>query len=163
MTTIRRGLGLLGWLGVTFLAGGLGAAATVSAPVFYAELVRPAWAPPAWLFGPVWSTLYLLMGIAAWQVWRTSGWSAARAALSLYVVQLILNATWSWLFFNARSGLFAFLEIIVLLVAIVTMVIVFRRHSVIAAVLLYPYLAWVSFATVLTYDVWQKNANGLLG
>lgn len=157
MTTIRQGLVLLGWLGVTFLAGGLGAAATTSAPMFYADLTRPAWAPPAWLFGPVWSTLYLLMGIAAWQVWRTSGWSNARPALSVYLGQLILNAIWSWLFFSMRSGLGALVEIVILWVAIVLTMLLFRRHSGIASVALLPYLLWVSFATVLTYAMWTRN------
>src|SRR5512137_3105450 len=90
-------VGLLAWLLVAFAAGAVGALASVDAASFYAQLSKPSWAPPAWVFGPVWSALYALMGVAAWLVWRSPGpkW----AALALFCAQLAANALWSWLFF----------------------------------------------------------------
>src|SRR5689334_9738724 len=107
--------GAIVWVATSLAAGGVGALATRHAREFYAGLVRPAWAPPGWLFGPVWTALYLLMGVAAWLVWRRVGWSGARGALTLFLVQLACNALWSWLFFAWRRGALAFVEIVVLL------------------------------------------------
>jgi tryptophan-rich sensory protein len=129
--------------------------------VFYAELARPAWAPPAWLFGPVWSTLYALMAVAAWLVWRQRGFAAARTALALFVVQLAANALWSWLFFAWHRGALAFAEVLVLWCLIVATVVAFHRISLLAAALLYPYLAWSTFAAALTYSVWRLNPAAL--
>src|SRR5690242_8847322 len=95
-------LGLLGALLVTFAAAGLGAAASIHAAAFYAELNRPSWAPPANVFGPVWSVLYSMMAIAAWLVWRSEGEN--RRALAIFAAQLIANALWSWLFFAWHKG-----------------------------------------------------------
>jgi tryptophan-rich sensory protein len=95
----RQVLGLLGWLGITFAAAALGAFASANASDFYQELTRPGWAPPAWLFAPAWTLLYFLMGIAAWLVWREHGFRKARTALSLFLIQLAVNALWSGLFF----------------------------------------------------------------
>lgn len=157
-----RLLGLLGWLLLVGLAAALGGLASADAPTFYAALDRPAWAPPAWLFGPVWSVLYLLMGISAWLVWRVGGWRAALVPLTLFVVQLTFNALWSWVFFAWRSGLWAVIEIILLwLLILVTLVVFWRRHP-LAGALLLPYFAWVSFAGVLAWTLWQRNP-GLLG
>jgi benzodiazapine receptor len=154
--------GLVGWLAITFVAAGLGAIASADAGSFYAQLVRPAWAPPAWLFAPVWTLLYLLMGIAAWLVWRERRIPETRAALSVYVVQLAANALWTWLFFAWRQGAAAFGEILVLWVLIAATMLLFWRIRPIAGALLVPYLAWVSFATALTFAVWKRNP-GLLG
>ena len=95
----RQALGLAAWLGLAFLTAALGALASLDAAAFYAQLVRPGWAPPAGLFGPVWTALFLAMGVAAWQVWRVGG-PAARPALALFAAQLVANALWSWLFFS---------------------------------------------------------------
>lgn len=152
-------VGLIGWLSAAFIAGAVGAVASVDAASFYAQLSKPSWAPPAGVFGPVWSTLYALMGIAAWLVWRSPG--ARRVALALFGVQLAANALWSWLFFGWRQGGLAAVEVLVLLALIVATVATFWRHSRWAAVLLVPYLLWVSFAAVLTWAVWQTNP-GLL-
>src|SRR5690348_12852447 len=100
--------GLLGWLLVSFAAAAVGAIASIEARSFYLQLVRPSWAPPAGVFGPVWSVLYTLIGIAAWRVWRHGGFHAQRGALTLFLVQLILNALWSWLFFGWHRGVLAF-------------------------------------------------------
>lgn len=153
---------LLGWLAVTGVAAVIGAIASINAEGFYAQLVRPAWAPPAWLFGPVWSTLYTLMGIAAWRVWRKVGFETGGMALGLYLVQLAANALWSWLFFAWHLGSLAFSEVLILWALIVATLWSFWRHDRVAAVLLVPYLLWVSFAAALTYAVWQRNP-ALLG
>ncbi len=150
-------VGLVGWLLLTFAAAAIGAVASAQAPVFYALLERPSWAPPGWLFGPVWSTLYLLMAIAAWLVWRDKGLRGAAGALGLFVVQLVANALWSWLFFAWRQGAWAFIEVLVLWLLIALTAVAFRRHRPVAAVLLLPYLAWVTFAAALTFATWRMN------
>ena len=99
--------GIAGWLLVVFAAAAIGAAASIQAGPFYTSLVRPDWAPPPSLFGPVWSVLYALMGLAAWWVWRVGGFRKARGALTLFLVQLALNALWSWLFFGWHRGALA--------------------------------------------------------
>ena len=154
--------GLALWLGAAFAAVALGAAASVDAASFYAQLARPAWAPPAGVFGPVWTLLYLLMGIAAWLVWRERGARAVRGALALFVVQLAVNALWSWLFFAWRQGGLAFVEVVVLLALVAATLAAFWRVRPLAGALLVPYLLWVSFATALTWSVWQANP-ALLG
>lgn len=153
----RQWLGLAGWLALAFATAAIGAVASVSAKAFYAELVRPAWAPPGWLFGPVWTALYALMGVSAWLVWRERGFAGARAALALFIVQLAVNALWSWLFFAWRLGGPAFAEVLLLWCLIVATVIAFWRIRPLAAVLLLPYLAWVTFASALTFAVWHLN------
>jgi translocator protein len=152
-------VGLLGWLLAAFAAGAVGAVASVDAASFYAQLSKPSWAPPAWVFGPVWSALYALMGIAAWLVWRSPG--AKGVALGLFGVQLAANALWSWLFFAWHRGAMAAVEVLVLLALIVAAVAAFSRISRLSALLLVPYLLWVSFASVLTWAVWRSNP-GLL-
>ena len=150
---------LAGWLAASFAAAALGAVATRQAPEFYAQLARPDWAPPGWLFGPVWTLLYALMGIAAWRVWRRAGFGTA---IHLFLAQLALNALWSWLFFAWRLGAAAFGEILLLWLLIAATVAAFFRIDRPAAALLVPYLAWVSFAAALTYAVWRANPR-LLG
>ena len=157
----RQLLGFSGWFLITFLAAALGARASISAASFYASLVLPTWAPPAGLFGPVWTALYALMALAAFLVWRERGWRAAAPALTLYLLQLGLNTLWSWLFFGWKQGALAFADILLLLVMIVATLIAFWRIHKLSACLLLPYLAWVSFASVLNYAVWQANP-GLL-
>ena len=147
----KQGLGLAGWLLASFAAAAIGGLASVSAAGFYAELVQPPWAPPAWLFGPVWSVLFLLMGVSAWLVWRDHGFRGAGAALKLYVTQLLANALWSWLFFAWRQGAFAFAEVVVLWLLIAATIFSFWRLNRLAALLLVPYLAWVSFAAALNF------------
>jgi translocator protein len=148
-------LGLLGWLLAAFVTAAVGAVASVDAPSFYAQLSKPSWAPPAWVFGPVWTVLYGLMGIAAWLVWRSPG--PKHAALTLFGAQLVANALWSWLFFAWHRGALAAVEILVLLALIVAMIVAFWRVSRVAALLMVPYLLWVGFASLLTWAVWQSN------
>jgi len=154
-----QSVGLVGWLLVAFAAAAVGAIASVDAASFYAQLSKPSWAPPAWVFGPVWSTLYALMGVAAWLVWRSPG--PKGVALSWFGAQLAANALWSWLFFAWHRGAMASVEVLVLLALIVATVVTFGRISRMAALLLVPYLLWVSFASVLTWTVWRSNP-GLL-
>lgn len=150
-------VGLVAWVIGSFIAAAIGAAATVAAGPFYAQLVRPEWAPPASLFGPVWTVLYALMGVAAWLVWRVGGFHAARPALTLFLVQLALNALWSWLFFAWQRGALAFVEILLLWALILATLIAFWRIRPQAGALLIPYLLWVSFAAALNYSLWQLN------
>lgn len=152
-----QAFGLAVWLAITFVAAALGATASANAPEFYTELSLPAWAPPAWLFGPVWTILYLLMAIAAWLVWRERGFRAAAAALTLFLVQLALNTLWSWLFFAWQQGAAAFVEILLLWVLIVATMVAFWQIRPLAAILLAPYLAWVTFAAVLCFAIWRLN------
>lgn len=150
--------GFVGWLVLVFAAAAIGALASFNAPTFYAALDLPPWAPPGWLFGPVWSLLYGMMAISAFLVWRRHGFANARAALWLFIVQLGLNALWTPLFFYWRLGAFAFVEIVLLLLWLVATIVAFwKLGSKLAAILLLPYLAWVSFATLLTWSVWQRN------
>jgi len=158
----RQVLGLVVWLAASFAAAAVGAVASMDAGTFYSALARPAWAPPGWLFGPVWSVLYALMGVSAWLVWRARGLAGARAALSLYLIQLVANALWSWLFFAWHMGGPAFVEILLLWVLILATVIAFRRVSRTAGLLLLPYLVWVAFAAALSWSVWRLNP-GMLG
>lgn len=154
----RAGLpALLVSIAVTGMAAFGAAYASRTSAQFYAMLDKPSWAPPAWLFGPVWSVLYLLMAVAAWRVWRASGLAAARPALGLYLLQLAFNALWTWLFFVWRDGPWATAEVLVLWGSILATILLFRRHDRAAAVLMTPYLLWVSFASALTIAVWQRN------
>lgn len=149
--------GLFGWLVVSFAASAVGALASIQAESFYSQLTQPAWAPPPGLFGPVWTVLYALMAIAAWLVWRSGGFRANRIALSFFLVQLALNALWSWLFFAWHRGGLAFADIVLLWVLLVATLVSFWRARPLAGALLIPYLLWVSFASVLNYSVWQLN------
>lgn len=153
---------LIAALGVTYAAAAVGALASVQARAFYAELVRPAWAPPGWLFGPVWSALYTLMAIALWLLWRSGGLAAARIPIGLFAAQLLVNALWSWLFFAWRVGAAAFADVVLLWALIVATMMAFRRFSGVATALLVPYLAWVTFAAALTWTLWRSNPE-LLG
>ncbi|MGZ8155029.1 MAG: TspO/MBR family protein [Burkholderiales bacterium] len=148
--------GLAGWLAVAFAAAGVGAVASAQAATFYAQLIRPSWAPPASLFGPVWSVLYALMGVAAWLVWR-EGRKGRGLPLTLFLVQLAVNALWSWLFFAWRLGALAFADVLILLALIAATLVTFWRIRPLAGALLLPYLAWVAFASALTWSIWQSN------
>ena len=153
----RQILGLIGWFVVSFAASAVGAVASIQAKSFYSQLAQPTWAPPPWLFGPVWTVLYALMAIAAWLVWRSGGFRANRIALSLFLLQLALNALWTWFFFAWHHGALAFTDIVLLWVLIVATLVSFWRVRPLAGTLLIPYLLWVSFASVLNYSVWQLN------
>jgi translocator protein len=148
-------LALGAWVGLCFLTAWAGSRFTPGES--YLQLQKPSWTPPGYLFGPVWSILYLSMGVAAWLVWRRAGFSGARLALTLFVVQLILNGMWSWIFFGMQRPGLAFAEILVLWSMILVTTLTFWRVTATAGMLFLPYLAWVSFAAFLNYSIWQLN------
>lgn len=157
----RQVLGLIGWLLVSFAAAGIGAVASIQAKTFYAQQLQPHWAPPASAFGPVWTVLYTAMAVAAWRVWCSGGLRSRRVPLALFLVQLALNALWSWLFFVWHLGGPAFLDIVLLWVLIAATLVSFWRVHRAAGALLIPYLFWVGFAGALNYSVWQLNPHTL--
>lgn len=163
MSGMKQIIGLVGWLLLGFAAAAIGAVASVQAATFYQQLVQPAWAPPASVFGPVWSVLYALMGIAGWLVWREGGWRRQRGVLTVFVIQLAVNALWSWLFFAWHRGALAFVDIVLLWLLIVATVAGFWRVRPLAGALLLPYLCWVSFAAALNFAVWHLNPQILGG
>jgi len=138
------------------LVGGLATASSVA--TWYPTLDKPAWTPPDSLFGPVWTALYLMMGVAAWLVWRRAGKERARYPLALFALQLLLNAGWSLLFFGLRSPGLGLIEIALLWLAIAATLWAFARVQGWAALLLVPYLAWVSFAAALNLAIWRMNS-----
>jgi translocator protein len=156
-TRLEQVVALAGWLLLAFAAAAVGGAATGGESEFYQQLSRPVWAPPGYLFGPVWSVLYLLMGVAAWLVWREPGGSGARLALTLFLAQLAANALWTWLFFGWRLGSIAFAEIVVLWILILMTTVLFWRVRPLAGALLLPYLAWVAYAAALNFALWRMN------
>ena len=153
----KQVIGLLGWLLISFAASAIGAIASVQAKSFYGQLIQPGWAPPPGVFGPVWTTLFFLMGVAAWLVWRADGHPVKRQALVVFLIQLAVNALWSWLFFGWRLGLWALVDIAVLWLLIVATTALFWRVRPLAGLLLVPYLCWVAFAFVLNLSLLQLN------
>jgi tryptophan-rich sensory protein len=150
------------WFVLVAITAAVGAAASVEAQSFYAELLQPGWAPPPWLFGPVWTALYVMMAVSVWMVSRVPAGPARFAALAFFLGQLALNGLWSWLFFAWRLGGAAFIDIVVLWILIVATIVCFWRIRRLAAWLLVPYLLWVTFAGFLNLHLWQGNP-GLLG
>lgn len=155
MTTTVAAIGAAGWLALTFAAAWLGV--RFLPDEWYRRLNKPAWNPPDQIFAPVWTLLYLLMAIAAWLVWRQHGFAGAVVPLTLYVIQLLLNAAWTWLFFGRHRIGAALADILVLWLVILATLISFWRLGPLAGILLAPYLAWVSFATALTWTIWRMN------
>lgn len=157
----QQGIGLAVSIIVCFAAAGLGGIVTTpNIPTWYADLAKPAWTPPDWVFGPVWTLLYLMMAASAWLVWRQAGFASAKLPLALFAIQLVLNSLWSVLFFGLQSPGSAAVEIVLLWVAILATLIAFWRRSKLAGGMLMPYLVWVSFAAVLNFAIWRLNAAG---
>lgn len=146
-------------IAIAELAGIVGSIFTTSSiPTWYVTLAKPELAPPNWIFAPVWTTLFVLMGIAAFLVWRRGlGRRDVKIALGIFLGQLVLNTLWSIIFFWLHSPGGAFIEIIFLWFAILATIIVFARISKPAAWLLIPYILWVSFAGYLNYAIWILN------
>jgi tryptophan-rich sensory protein len=152
-------LGLLAWIILCFAAAGVGGLLTASSVKdWYQTLAKPAWTPPDWVFGPVWSTLYLMMAVAAWLVWRRANWSLTRGALALFGIQLGLNVAWSGFFFGLQRPGLALAELFLLLVAIAATTAAFRHVSRLSAALMMPYLLWSTFAAALNYSIWRLNS-----
>jgi tryptophan-rich sensory protein len=152
---MRKWIATAAWVVLPFAAAALGVQS--SAAEFYATLVKPAWGPPPWLFGPVWLVLYLLMGIAAARVWNRHGWREARDALSLFLVQLVFNAIWSPVFFRLHQIEMALAIILALDALVLATIVAFARKDRLAAWMLAPYLAWIVFASALNFAIVQLN------
>lgn len=153
-----RWIALVGWLGLCFAVAGLGGRwTTPEIPTWYRTLARPAFAPPNWIFGPVWSLLYLLMAVAAWQAGQSAATPLRTLGLTLFVVQLGLNLAWSWIFFRHHAVGAAVVEIALLWVAIGATTVVFGLVAPLAGWLMLPYWGWVSFATMLNIAFWKLN------
>ena len=127
---------------------------------WYRQLDKPSWRPADWLFGPVWTVLYAFIGLSGWLIWQEAGLVGAALPLSFYVLQLILNAAWTPIFFGLHRTDLAVVEILVLLALIFVTIVLFYPISSTASLLLVPYLAWVSFASALTFSIWRRNRAG---
>jgi len=150
--------GLVAWLVLCFGASGIGSSFTIpEINGWFATLEKPSFNPPNWLFGPVWSVLFLMMAVSAWLVWRRFRFAGAPAAITAFIVQLIANVMWSVLFFGLHSPSMAFGCICVLWLLIAITIMLFWKKSPLAGALLVPYLAWVTFASVLNFSIWQLN------
>jgi benzodiazapine receptor len=150
------GAGLIFWVALSFVAAGVGS--RFPPGDWYAHLTKPALTPPAWVFAPVWTLLYLMMGIAAWLVWQRRGVAGAAPALALFLVQLVLNAAWSWLFFGLQQIGWALADLAALWLALGATLLAFWAHRPLAGLLMVPYLLWVSFAVILNYQLWRLNS-----
>jgi translocator protein len=156
---MKKYLPALFFIGISFFAGFLGSIFTISAiPGWYATLIKPVFSPPNYVFGPVWSILYLLMGISAYLVWKEGlGKKKVKMALKIFFVQLALNTLWSILFFGLKSPTLSFIEIILLWILIFVTIKEFYQISKIAGLLLVPYILWVTFASILNVSIVLLN------
>ena len=153
-----RWITLLGWLALCFAVAGISGSFTAhEVPGWYRTLIRPSFAPPDWVFGPVWTLLYALMAVAAWRISIAPASSTRNAALALFILQLALNFAWSLIFFRQHAIGAAFAEVLVLWAFIGGTTLIFSRLSPLAAWLMVPYWAWVSFASVLNWAFWRLN------
>ena len=158
MSLQRQVLGLILFVLVCFAVAWIGSSATMpSVADWYTGLRKPGWTPPAWLFGPVWTALYLSMAVAAWLVWRRVGLSGAAVPLAIFGMQLALNLAWSIIFFGRNNIGLALADIVLLWLAIVATIFAFRQVSDLAGWLLVPYLVWVTFAAALNSRIWTMN------
>jgi translocator protein len=148
-------LALIVFVGACFIAAAMGA--LFPPGDWYERLAKPSWRPPNWLFAPVWTAIYLTIAVSGWLVWRKYGLAGAALPLAIYGLQLVLNAAWTPIFFGLRRPDLAFFEIIVLWMAIVATIAIFYPIHPGAALLLVPYLAWVTFAAALNFSVWRLN------
>ena len=157
-TRAKQAIGLIVFIVVCLGAGGLGAIATTpEIDGWYKTITKPTWNPPDYVFGPVWTTLFITMAIAGWLVWKPAGFKAVMVPLSLFGIQLVLNVAWSWVFFGLHQPGWAVIEIIVLWAVIVATTVTFFRSSKVAGWLMVPYLAWVSFAALLNAAIYRLN------
>lgn len=146
------------FIAISFSASAIGSFFTSADSDWYRNLIKPSFNPPSWVFGPVWTLLYIMMGVAAYLIYQKRNEdSLVMTALVIFFVHLVFNATWSIAFFGMQNPALAFLNIIILLVFIIALVFMFYKIDRMASYLLIPYLLWVSFATVLNYSIWQLN------
>ena len=153
---VRTTIGLIAWLVACMSAGWVGSRFVPGE--WYAALTKPTWNPPNSVFAPVWATLYVLMALAVWSVWRRVGFAGAPVTLGLFVVQLVLNALWSYLFFGLHRPGSAFADIVVLWFAILATTVGFWHVTPGAGALMLPYLGWVGFAAALNLKLWRLNS-----
>lgn len=160
MSRANQWIVLAGFMALCFIVGGLGSLATSQAIIdWYPALNKPSWNPPSWIFGPVWTTLYSMMALAAWLVWKKDKrFSGAPLALILFFLQLALNGLWSFLFFGMRSPAWALIDIALLLITLALTTWAFFAQSKPAGLLMLPYLAWTGFAAILNFTIWRMNA-----
>ena len=158
MKSTNRIIGLILSIALCLGAAGLGAIATTpEIDGWYKTILKPTWNPPASVFGPVWTILFVLMGVAVWLVWEKPGFKMAGLAMAMFAVQLVLNVAWSWIFFRLHAPGWAFVEIVILWLSIAATIALFLKHRKLAGLLMLPYLAWVSFASVLNFTIWRLN------
>jgi len=138
-------------LGVGFIAG------RFQPGEWYQSLAKPAWTPPGWVFPVVWTLLYIMMGIAAWLIWKQNGFAAVSLPLSIFILQLVFNGLWTVFFFGLKMPGLALVDIALLWTAILFTIILFWSKQSLAGVLLLPYFVWVSFASALNYSIWNMN------
>jgi tryptophan-rich sensory protein len=154
----RSALALAGCVSACFGAAAAGSFLSFDGvSAWYPAIAKPSWTPPAWLFGPVWSALYLMMGVAAWRVWRRDGLREARLSLGVFAIQLVFNAAWSGIFFGLRDPGLAFVEIMALWILVLVTTVLFSARDRVAAAMMLPYLCWVSFASVLNGAIAWMN------
>ena len=157
VTSKRSLIGLGIALIASFVASLIGSVLTQPNLDWYATLVKPSFTPPNGAFPVVWTILFVMMAVAAWLVWRVEGFRSAQGGLSLFIVQLTVNALWTWIFFVWRLGATAFVEILLLWTLILIMTVIFWRKRPLAGILMIPYLSWVTYASALTYMIWRLN------
>jgi translocator protein len=148
-------IGLLGWLVLVFAAAAVGS--RFMPGEWYASLRKPPLTPPGWVFGPVWTILYVLMAVAAWLVWKRYGFAGAGLALALFIAQVVLNALWSALFFGMQRPGLALIDLAALWVLIAIVTFMFWQKSPAAGAMMIPYLLWVTFAGYLNFGFWRLN------
>ena len=146
--------------GLTSLTAVIGSTGSIQASSYYAALTQPSWAPPTWLFGPVWTTLYVMIAYCGYRLWRRTG-ALTHPAFGLFYGQLVLNGLWSWVFFVWQWGALALINIALLLLLIVRLIQDARQIDGISALLLMPYALWVTFAAALNWTLWQLNPASL--
>jgi tryptophan-rich sensory protein len=154
-SSVRSAVALAGWVAVTFAAAAMGGLFLPGD--WYASLQKPAWNPPNWIFGPVWTALYTIMAVAAWLVWKRGGFAGQRRALLCFLLQLLFNALWSPLFFGLHLPGLAFVDLVLLWLALLATVAAFWKAHRLAGAMLLPYLAWVTFAGALNFALWRLN------
>jgi len=155
MTVFQLILGAIGWLVLTFGAAWLGS--RFMPDDWYQNLKKPRWNPPNKIFAPVWTLLYLLMAAAAWLIWKNYDFSIAIFPFLLFIIQLLLNAAWTWTFFKLHRPALAMADILVLWIVLLAMLSLFWEFDPIAGALILPYIAWVTFAAFLTWTIWRMN------
>ena len=144
-------IGLLFWLSLSALVGWFGS--QFSADNWYIELTKPNWTPPGWIFGPVWTILYILMAVSAWLIWKIDSRNFKKLSIRIYLLKMICNGLWSYVFFGLHEIGWAFVNIIVLFILIIWVTILFYKERIIAGILLFPYIIWVGFASILNLKI----------